>query len=274
MKVRIGLVLLVLMSAPSWGLGKLGHETVCGIAQAQLQPAVQQQLHALARRAGYDSFPQSCNWADEIKREDRWEFTHAHHYVNFRRTAMTIDEPLRCELTGCILTAIDVYRQILLGQPLSSLERTLYKVDKDKALLFLAHLIGDLHQPLHVSFSEDHGGNRVSLRYRGESVNLHWLWDDVLLPPGRWQTFAARLNQQISPKQQRAWHRGSVTDWATESFVLTREIYRTLPANKRITETYVQRHRPLLEQRIQQAGVRLARMLNAVYAPPSQTLQE
>jgi hypothetical protein len=46
---------------------------------------------------------------------------------------------------------------------------------------FIAHLIGDIHQPLHAGFAEDRGGNSVEVRFNGRKENLHSLWDRALV---------------------------------------------------------------------------------------------
>ena len=257
---------IIVITPRAFALGQLGHEAVCGIAESQLLPVAKKQVTAIAQRAGYDSFAASCRWADDVKGEERWQFTQAHHYVNFKRSATNVDAPLRCKITGCIGDAILAHQKRLLGQPLSRLEKKLYPASRDQALLFLAHFVGDIHQPLHVSFSDDHGGNRHNLSYRGEKINLHWLWDDLLLPRESWQQMARRLTRGNDSQHAPILQQDSVMQWQSESFALTREIYQTLPANRRIDDSYVSRYRPQLEQRIRQAGHRLAAMLNEIYA--------
>ncbi|HUC97485.1 MAG TPA: S1/P1 nuclease, partial [Candidatus Polarisedimenticolaceae bacterium] len=49
------------------------------------------------------------------------------------------------------------------------------------ALRFVAHLVGDIHQPLHAGFAEDRGGNSIAVRFNGRKENLHSLWDTALV---------------------------------------------------------------------------------------------
>jgi hypothetical protein len=39
------------------------------------------------------------------------------------------------------------------------------KADKEVAVIFLIHLLGDLHQPFHVGRAEDQGGNLIPLTF-------------------------------------------------------------------------------------------------------------
>lgn len=63
--------------------------------------------------------------------------------------------------------------------------------DKAIAIAWIAHLIGDLHQPLHTSArvtdrepKGDQGGNLFLLTPEGtpreKQVNLHWFWDSIV----------------------------------------------------------------------------------------------
>src|SRR5262249_32700789 len=72
----------------------------------------------------------------------------------------------------CLFTAIDKEMKVL------------SKSSNDKAKLaalkFLGHWIGDLHQPLHVSFEDDRGGGKI--RESGPcTVNLHSVWDGCII---------------------------------------------------------------------------------------------
>ena len=53
--------------------------------------------------------------------------------------------------------------------------------EKRTALRFVAHLVGNIHQPLHAGFAEDRGGNSVDVRSSGRKMNLHSLWDTALI---------------------------------------------------------------------------------------------
>jgi S1/P1 Nuclease len=53
--------------------------------------------------------------------------------------------------------------------------------EKRIALRFVAHLVGDIHQPLHAGFADDRGGNSVDVRFNGRKENLHSLWDTALV---------------------------------------------------------------------------------------------
>ena len=43
--------------------------------------------------------------------------------------------------------------------------------------MFLAHFVGDVHQPLHCGHVEDRGGNSIIVRWYRRKTNLHHVWD-------------------------------------------------------------------------------------------------
>lgn len=48
------------------------------------------------------------------------------------------------------------------------------------ALRFMTHLVGDLHQPLHI-VGRAHGGNFIRVRFGDKHANLHKVWDTHML---------------------------------------------------------------------------------------------
>jgi predicted permease len=52
--------------------------------------------------------------------------------------------------------------------------------ERDIAMRFLVHYIGDAHQPLHLT-GRARGGNDVAVRYEGRYAKLHSVWDGLLI---------------------------------------------------------------------------------------------
>jgi hypothetical protein len=98
----------------------------------------------------------------------------AYHFINFPKDANTYDQQRDCKLRNCIIEAIAWYVQVLKSGDAP-------RNEKRTALRFVAHLVGDVHQPLHAGFAEDRGGNSVDVRFNGRKENLHSLWDTALV---------------------------------------------------------------------------------------------
>ena len=93
-----------------------------------------------------------------------------------------------------------------------------------KALKFLGHWVGDVHQPLHVSFEDDRGGNLIEVEGlcgSGQHANLHGAWDTCLLEQtlGRdVSAIASRLIAEVTPERKAEWTASGPAAWAEESF--------------------------------------------------------
>ncbi|MDX1705782.1 S1/P1 nuclease [Pseudidiomarina sp.] len=252
------LVVCVLLTPAAKAYGGSGHELFCQMAYELSQPATQRKLDAMAdAHPDYENFASICNWADHIKSDDRWGYASPHHYVNFARTADKVTE-LDCPSQGCILSAIMHHYNVLQ-----------YNQDSWTSLAFLAHFIGDLHQPLHVSYADDRGGNRAQLDFYGEPSNLHWVWDSGMLnkrgvEPMK-QKVSALLNGVSPLAQAVALKRETVLEWANESAAITRGVYTDFSKYQQVDDSYTALYGPVLEQRLQQGAQRLAAVLDHIY---------
>jgi hypothetical protein len=94
--------------------------------------------------------------------------------------------------------------------------------EKRTALRFVAHLVGDIHQPLHAGFAEDRGGNSVDVRFNGRKENLHSLWDTALveLEPGTPTEIAGRIQAMVSNDEIHQWQKGTPADWRSNHWPL------------------------------------------------------
>ena len=134
-----------------------------------------------------------------------------------------------------------------------------------QALAFLGHFVGDVHQPLHVSYSDDRGGNQTRIYYRGERTNLHAFWDrDV---PSLSGTLTEDSNL-IASFSVEFLLEGSPEDWANESLEKTREIYRNYRKGARFEEDDIAADRHWVRSRLHLAARRLAKLLDQL-APVS-----
>ena len=153
---------------------------------------------------------------------------------------------------------------------------------KVRAIMFLGHWLGDIHQPLHVSFASDLGGNKTSVSSEdGKCTNMHWLWDGCLLerqvPKGE-QPYATLLShlKVLQKKSSQTPAKGNEIDWANETFAITvspKIQYCQQTANGcqpvtalpiRLTDSYQAHFGPILNQQILKAATRLANELNTI----------
>lgn len=242
------------MASNSYAFNAQNHRVICDMAYQQLTPAVQTNIDQLIAKSPFSQFASACSWPDQIRQEPQHKHTKTWHYINVPRQANSVQESY-CAPEGCLLSAIPLMQQRIQKNRHSDWQ----------SLLFLSHFVGDMHQPLHVSYADDRGGNRVHVSYRGKSTNLHSLWDGALLKKEQWPQQSARLLQGISQQQRQQWQQGRVEEWATESLLITQEAYRLLPVSKKINDKYVDYFAPQLEVQLQKASVRLAKLLEQLY---------
>lgn len=214
----------------------------------------------MAELIGPETLAEVGTWADEIRSDPVWKHADPWHYVNVddgQTYAATPKNP-----KGDILEALARFEQVLrdpaAGRPA-----------KGEALRFLVHFLGDLHQPLHVGRAGDRGGNEIKVLWFGEPSNLHRVWDDGLIESEQLSfTEWVRFLDRVSPEQIRAWQAGGYHDWAAESMAVRAQVYDFEGASGEPPELgyrYAWRNLPLVKQRLLQAGVRLAGVLDRVF---------
>jgi hypothetical protein len=221
------------------------------------------------------SFQSGCIWADEARR-DTFKGTYEYHYINVASGSIAFDLGRDCAALDCALVAIQRYARYIATLPGSSSRERERRV---LALRFLGHFVGDLHQPLHVGFGDDLGGNRINVRWSTGLSNaiksLHTVWDSEILHRAGLTSQVddgLELNAQITQAELAEWQNFNITKWAEESFALARTRAYTKPdgvsviANDLLADDYFNAARPVVVERLKQAGVRLAHLINAAAA--------
>jgi len=130
----------------------------------------------------------------------------------------------------------------------------------------LVHLIGDLHQPMHVGRLEDKGGNDIQLQWFGRGTNLHKLWDANMIDDyGMGYTELADNLPRLSKEEIRAVQKGDVHDWVEESHDLANVLYASVETGEKLGYAYGYKYWNLVEQQLQRGGLRLAKVLNELF---------
>jgi hypothetical protein len=265
------LSLSAIVCVASWGIppaetaqedssrwGRDGHKILCEIAYREVNARTRSVIDGiLASDDDYDSFPESCLWADVIRRQEEYSKFPTAHYMNIPRGANYVSADEQCASTYCVVEAVDDMESILEG-------RLYNEREKLEALKFLSHFVGDLHQPLHAGYEDDRGGNSMEVTAWGEKSNLHSVWDYVLIEhTGRsWSDLAEQLWQDITPIDRQLWARGSVTDWVAESYRIVEDSVYDIGDDGVIGDEYYQRNLLTIETQLKKAGIRLATVLD------------
>jgi hypothetical protein len=196
-------------------------------------------------------------WMDFIKSNPKWDYTHPWHWVtipNGKTYAETKKNP-----NGDI---IETLRRIIKELKKGDLSPKKERID----LKMLIHLVGDIHQPLHVGNGKDRGGNEVTVLWFGKPTNLHRVWDSQMINSSllSYTELADAINH-VSKEQVKKWQNSTVLDWAKESKELRSKVY-DLPKDHRLGYDYMYKNWPVVKKRLLQAGIRLAGVLNEIYS--------
>jgi hypothetical protein len=157
------------LPSPALGWGKTGHRLVGAVADQYLSGLARAHVKQIL---GVETLDEASTWPDEMKSnpDPFWQRTASPwHYVTVGGFAYdhAPDE-------GDAMTALERYSGVL-RDPNASRE------DKQTALRFIVHIVGDLHQPLHAGKPGDRGGNDVKVTWFGRPTNLHAVWDSALV---------------------------------------------------------------------------------------------
>ena len=101
--------------------------------------------------------------------------------------------------------------------------------DKILALKFLVHLVGDIHQPLHVGRKADKGGNGVRVKYYGRTTNLHAVWDGAMIEQEKLTYLEfTKLLDNATPEEIKDWQSTGYEAWAQENMEYRAGVYDLL----------------------------------------------
>jgi hypothetical protein len=257
-------------TANAWG--DEGHRITGFIANAYLSDAARSQLRTLVST---DNIALIATWMDDereslnqsLPRSSHW------HYENRPACESTGETARGCPQGQCVTRQIERWTKVLQNRD----ESIAHRAD---AVRILVHLLGDLHQPLHLIDNNDRGGNDVLVRLPREKEprRLHEIWDTRIVHMNlrrRGTERYARVLDERFAMQRIEWQRGTIEEWARETHSLGLDAYQSLPnfvcrAAKKPAETvidlpaaYIDTAKPIVDKQLAKAGMRMAWILNA-----------
>ncbi len=233
--------------------GQIGHYVTGHIAKAHLNKKAEKKVNEIL---GDESLALASVWMDDIRSDDNYDYTNNWHWVTIP-DGMEYGETEK-NPNGDIIWALETMIKELREGGLTITE------EKEK-LKMVIHLIGDIHQPLHVGTGTDRGGNDVRVQWMGESSNIHRVWDSDMIRSRElsYTELAEEINHPTK-EEINEWQASGIRDWANESMSLRNRVY-DLDGSNRLGYEYRYKNFDLVEQRLLQAGVRLAGVLNEIY---------
>jgi hypothetical protein len=307
--IALSLILMLTFSVPAFGWSDTGHMAIAFVAYQQLTPQTRTRVNALIRLnprfniwvasipAGTSQakrrlmlFMIAATWADQIKGDGVHQADGPNNgnrppndgtaalNIGYSDTAMHkywhfIDLPFSPDGTALqdppipnAETQIAAFRAVLASDSPDPL--------KSYDLVWLLHLVGDVHQPLHATArfiqgqpNGDDGGNLVDVRDGQNRKRLHAFWDG-LLGTSKDPQVAIGVGQGLPTVSNIMANNLDAAVWIQESFEAAKsQAYRNPPIGIgpgpfTVTQSYRNTSRTLARRRAALAGARLARILN------------
>jgi len=269
----------------SLGWGKDGHMMIAQIAADLLNPTA---TKIVQQFIGSQTLAAIAPMPDDYAHTPQGKWSEPCHFCNLPRSATNFQMSYCPKF--CVVKSIQNYTTILQNEQSNPQPCDFTEGVEPCALEFLVHYVGDVHQPLHVGYGDDEGGNTISVTFFGEDSNLHKVWDDNMIwrweGNNDWSWGAEQLETLMQSPNETALIKQYLSDmnpidWATESFhyVMTTCYNYTGGSNETfpgdysplsaqqtpaLGEYYYNHNLPIVMQRLIAAGVRLASLLNTI----------
>jgi hypothetical protein len=244
--------LLTLFSFSCFSWGPTGHRAVGLIAEKHLTSKAKKNI---AKVLGQLSLSEVSTWMDEIRSDSLYNYMTDWHWVTIE-TGKTYDQSPKNPNGDVIATLERIIAELK--------KHTLDKKTETEYLKMLVHLVGDIHQPLHVGCCDDQGGNKVKVKWFGRDTNLHSVWDNSMIDDTK-LSFTELTGFLGEPNLASliSLQKNSVREWATESMSFRKQVYDIGDTN--LGYKYSYKYLSIAKQRMMQAGIRLAGILNQIY---------
>ncbi|KAH7292786.1 hypothetical protein KP509_29G085600 [Ceratopteris richardii] len=223
-----------------------------------------------------------CSWPDEMRFKYRW--SSSLHFIDTPDFKCNYNYDRDChdsqDVKGrCAAGAINNYTS-----QLTSFFSASQQYNLTEALLFLAHIVGDIHQPLHVGFSSDLGGNTIKVHWYKHIANLHHVWDSSIIVTANERFYNSSTNtlvESIGQNIMQGYRNHEIDEWrscpsddlacpdiyAAESIkAACKWAYKNATPGTFLADDYFLTRMPIVEMRLAQGGVRLAAILNRIFS--------
>ncbi|XP_042034780.1 endonuclease 2-like isoform X2 [Salvia splendens] len=259
---------LICCTSTAHGWGIHGHLITCRIAQPRLSKAAAEAVSQLLPAYADNDLGSLCSWADRVK--FRYHWSSALHYIDTPDQLCSYQYTRDCKdedgiKDRCVAGAIYNYTNQLITYNNANSQ---------------SHFIGDIHQPLHVGFTSDRGGNTIDVHWYTRKTVLHHVWDDNIIETAEERFFDSNVEELINTlqtnittvwaSQAKAWEACTKTacpdayssegikaacDWA----------YKGVSNGSVLQDDYFLSRYPVVNMRLAQGGVRLAATLNRIF---------
>ena len=249
LKILFTAVLISCFSTSTFAWGKEGHAIVAEVAYKYMDKNTKA---IVTKYLDGMSIQDAANWMDNIKDDRSMDYMKPYHYVNFDK-----GQEVKHEHGGNILDELEKSMNELKNY------KAMSDADVKQKIKMIFHLVGDLHQPLHVGYGTDKGGNTVQINFEGKGSNLHRFFDSGIIRKQNITTKKVLKENKTCKSNRKKIANSSVIDWANQSRSELESIYDFKGA--KISQDYVNKFEPLVTKQLYDAGVRLAAIMNSTF---------
>lgn len=252
MKKLILVLFALIVLTDGFGWGATGHRATGLIAERYLNAKAKKRINQIL---GGESLAMISTWMDEIRSDSTYNYTTDWHWTTIPDGGRY--EDVENNLDGKVVMMIEKFTKDLKTGKLTPKQEQEY-------LKMLVHMVGDMHQPLHVGKPGDRGGNDVKVKWFRSESNLHRVWDSEMIDDTK-LSYTELAQSFGSPDKEtiKKWQGTSVRDWAMESVSYRPQVYDI--GNSNLGYQYSYKYFSIAKTRMLQAGVRLAGLLNQIY---------
>ncbi len=251
-KFSTTLLLCLAFSFSAFGWGPTGHRVTGWIATKYLSKKAKK---AIEKILNGQSLAMASTWMDDVRSDSTFDRMVDWHWVTIP-PGLAYDETDKNKNGDIIQTIERVITELKSGN--------LTEEQQAMNIRILVHLIGDIHQPLHVGSRDDRGGNNVKVHWFRNESNLHRVWDSEMIDDSKLSYTELAMSLETPSKEQLTkWQANNVREWASESQGYDKQVYDI--GNGRLGYRYSYLYFPIVRERLLQAGVRLAGVLNEIY---------
>lgn len=245
------LVLLFNISYFSYGWGKVGHHIIVEVAKNYVSKSVQD---SVTKYLGDMTWEAASTWMDELRGDAKYDYMKKWHYINIEKGNL---------YDTTIENGNNVVKQLEIAIKNLKNKSKLTKEEINLNIKVLFHLMGDLHQPLHVGYGSDRGGNDVKVTYNGKPFNLHRIWDtDIIESRKNTTENVLDLLSKTSHRKIKKIVKGNIVQWFEQSREPLNLAY-SYPVV--INDDYINKCYPVIENQLLMGGVRLGNILNEIF---------
>jgi hypothetical protein len=264
-----------------------GHDMIGSIAVTNMSPEATTFVCSILQLTCplQPHMPELGRWADNPPDELKW--TRNQHYTNIAYRKCVFDSSRDCG-EDCTVTALMRYI-------ITSMDENASKGERQTAIRMIIHLVGDMHNPVHMGYLADRGGNNIPISgFVGQTipVNLHNVWDYHIpirfkdtnfvqnFPPpqrdDRVDMFIEAFPQKkVNKAALQVSLKNLLTGIASETTAYVCQAYRHvandgsgqgpwIKSGEELTPNYMNQMEVVVKDRISKAGVRLAKIFDFV----------